>query len=521
VSERVAVLRGAPGAVPSGGNRGGAELTLWLFVLIAVLAVGAAYTLQVQATPILGAVALSLALVSFQRTLLAWPTLLGAVIVVILFIPIRRYTVGGGLPVELEPYRILIAVVLGCWLCAVCADPRVRWRGTGFEAPIIALLVAIVLSLALNISRVDEVSGLVLKQVTFFLSYFLLTYFISSVIHKGPQLDRMLRVLVGGGTIVAVFSLIEWKTGTNFFDSVDRVIPILHHVDLGEHIERGTGVRALGSAQHPIALGAALVMLIPLTVYLHSRDRHIGWLVCGGLLTLGALASGSRTAALMLISLMVSFLWIKRTETLRLLPMVIPLFIAIQIVMPGTLGTFKAILQPSYVIQEQSQDMGPGSGRIADLGPSLEEWAQTPLLGQGFGTRVTSQQGAEGADIIAPGHYAAGEAQILDNQWLGTLLEIGAIGTLALLWLLWWPIRRLARLARSDPGPDGWLATGLAASLSAFAVGMFTFDAFAFIQVTFFAFIMIGFAAVVTRDTEPEHSISWWTRRARLRAVTG
>jgi O-antigen ligase len=187
--------------------------------------------------------------------------------------------------------------------------------------------------------------------------------------------------------------------------------------------------------------------------------------------------------------------------------------------MPGTLGMFKSILKPSYVIQEQSQEMGAGSGRIADLGPSLEEWAQTPLLGQGFATRVTSQQGASGAEIIAPG-LASGEAQILDDQWLGTLLEIGAVGALALLWLFCRPIRRLARLARSDPGPDGWLAMGLAASLTAFAVGMFTFDAFAFIQVTFLAFIMIGFAAVVTRGQEPEHSIAWWTRRAGLRAVT-
>jgi polysaccharide biosynthesis protein PslJ len=499
VSDRVAVLGGTPGAAPGGANPKRAELTLWLFIVLAVVLVAAAYALQIQPTPILGAVALSLVLVSYQRTLLAWPTLLGAVILVILFIPLRRYTVGGGLPIELEPYRIVIAVVLACWLLAICADPSVRWRRTGFEAPIITLLVAIVLSLALNIPRVNEVSGLVVKQVTFFLSYFLLTYFISSVIRKGMQLDRMLRVLVAGGTIVAILSLIEWSTGTNYFDSLHKVIPILHHVDLGEHIERGTGVRALGSAQHSIALGAALVMLIPLTVYLHRREEQVGWLACGALLTLGALATGSRTAALMLISLGVSFLWIKRTETLRLLPLLIPLFIVIQVVMPGTLGTFKAILQPSYVIEEQSQEMGTGSGRIADLGPSLEEWAQTPLLGQGFGTRVTSQQGATDAEAIAPDQTAAGGAQILDDQWLGALLEIGAVGVLALLWLFWRPIRRLARLARSDPGPDGWLAVGLAASLTAFAVGMFTFDAFAFIQVTFFAFIMIGFSAVVLR----------------------
>lgn len=501
MSDRAAVL-GAPGRPPERSAPDRRELALWLFVLFAILLVAAAYTLRVQATPVLAALALSLVLVSYQRTLLAWPTLLSAVILVILFIPIRRYTVGGSLPIELEPYRILIAVVLACWLCALCADPKVRWRKTGLEAPIITLLGAILLSLALNIPRVNGVSDIVLKQVSFFLSYFLLTYFISSVIRRGPQLDRMLRVLVGGGTIVAVLALIEWRTGTNFFDSLDRVIPILNHVDLGEHIERGTGVRALGSAQHPIALGAALVMLIPLTVYLHKRDRHVAWLVCGALLTLGALSSGSRTAALMLIALMVSFVWIKRTETLRLLPLLIPLVIVIQVVMPGTLGTFRAILQPSYVIQEQSAEMGSGSGRIADLGPSLEEWSRTPFLGQGFGTRVTSQQGTSDAALIAPDDHAAGAedgAQILDDQWLSTLLEIGAIGALALLWLFVRAVRRLARRARSDPGPEGWLAMGLAASLTAFAVGMFTFDAFAFIQVTFFAFIMIGFAAVVIR----------------------
>ena len=44
----------------------------------------------------------------------------------------------------------------------------------------------------------------------------------------------------------------------------------------------------------------------------------------------------------------------------------------------------------------------------------------------------------------------------------------------------------------------------LAASLTAFAVGMLTFDAFAFIQVTFVAFILLGFAAVATREAQVE-----------------
>ena len=50
------------------------------------------------------------------------------------------------------------------------------------------------------------------------------------------------------------------------------------------------------------------------------------------------------------------------------------------------------------------------------------------------------------------------------------------------------------RRRRRRTGPDSWLATALAASIISFAVGMLTFDAFAFIQVTFFAFVMLGFA---------------------------
>jgi hypothetical protein len=459
-------------------------------LLVLVLTTAA---LRLQANPILGAVVAALVLVAAQRTLLAWQTMLAAILVVILFIPIRRYTVGGGLPVELEPYRILIAAVLACWLCALAADPRVRWRKTGFEAPILVFLVVILVSMTLNVERLDGVGGTVLKQLTFFISYFLVVYFVASVVDRGPKLDRMVRVLVAGGALLAVLSLIEWRTGTNLFNWFNKILPFLHYVDIGDHVQRGGGVRALGSAQHPIALGAALVMLIPFSVYLHRRDGRAFWMVCGGLITLGALSTGSRTSAIMLIALLVAFVWIKPSETVRLLPWLIPLTIVCQVAMPGTLGTFRAILQPSYLIQEQSVDMGTGSGRIADLGPSLDEWSQNPFFGQGFGTRVNSQGvGTGGVGNIE-------DDRILDDQWLGLLLEIGAVGALALMWLFVRAIRRLARHAREDADPDSWLAAALAASLASFAVGMFTFDAFAFIQVTFFAFIMFGFTAVLTR----------------------
>jgi hypothetical protein len=64
----------------------------------------------------------------------------------------------------------------------------------------------------------------------------------------------------------------------------------------------------------------------------------------------------------------------------------------------------------------------------------------------------------------------------------------------AWLWLFVRSIRRLSREAREDDSDRGWLLVGLTASLTAFAVGMLSYDAFSFIQVTFMVFIFLGLA---------------------------
>ena len=99
-------------------------------------------------------------------------------------------------------------------------------------------MVAILCSLALNLGRVNAVSDLVIKQVTFFASYLLVMCFVASVIRRGPQLDRMLQLLVGGGVIVACFALYEWRTGTTTSTTCTSCCPFLQYQDVGEGIER-------------------------------------------------------------------------------------------------------------------------------------------------------------------------------------------------------------------------------------------------------------------------------------------
>jgi len=120
-----------------------AELALWAIVGLGLLATLAGVHKGIPAPVVLGAFVIPLTFVAFQRVLLAWQTMLTAILLVILFIPIRRYTVAIGGPVELEPYRILIALILGAWFLALAADPSVKWRATGFGAPVALVWIAI------------------------------------------------------------------------------------------------------------------------------------------------------------------------------------------------------------------------------------------------------------------------------------------------------------------------------------------------------------------------------------------
>ena len=71
-------------------------------------------------------------------------------------------------------------------------------------------------------------------------------------------------------------------------------------------------------------------------------------------------------------------------------PAIIPALIVIKLVLPGTLGAIKQSFLPAggLIAEQQSMPGASGSGRLADLGPALNEWKQKPLVGEGFGTRV-------------------------------------------------------------------------------------------------------------------------------------
>jgi O-antigen ligase len=421
-----------------------------------------------------------------------WRHLLAVLILVILLVPIRRYSLPANLPFQLELYRVLVAGLVLGWIGSLLVDRRVRLRRTGFEGPLAVIVGAAIASVVVNPGRVAETSAEVNKALMFLLSFIIVLYLTVSGLRRVGDVDFLAKCLVAGGAVVSVFAIVEARTGYNVFNHLAVVMPFLRDLgDVGGFQRVGTAkLRVFGSAQHPIALSAALVMLAPLAIYLARRYRQRRWTVCALILGVACASTVSRTGVVMFLVVAVVFLWLRPAETVRLWPALLAAVVVTHFALPGTLGAIKNSFFPpgGLIAEQQGSADSSGSGRLADLGPALDLWTRQPVLGQGYGTNVVNPD-------------AGGiEANIFDDQWLGTLLSTGIVGFAGWAWFFILAIRRFGREAERDTSERGWLLTAITASVTAYAVGMLTYDAFAFIQVTFLLFILVGLGSVVLRD---------------------
>jgi hypothetical protein len=452
-----------------------------------------------QTTTLAAVVAVGTMLVAWHQTLLRWPAVVGLLVSIMLFVPIGRYSIPVDLPFGLELYRVAVALVLAGWVAALLVDPSVRLRRSPFQVPLLIIMCATFGSLAVNVGRVAPLGSAVLKAITFFLSFVLVHYLLISVVRSKRTVENLAKLLVVGAAVVAAFSIVEQRAGFNVFDHVARVLPFLQFNGPVE-ADRAGLVRAVGSSAHPIELGVVLALAVPLGLALVFGSGRRWWIPTA-VLAIGVMSAVSRTPILVLVAAGLVLLWLQPRDVKRLLPMVVPLVVVVNLAVPGSIATLKNAFFPvGGLVEEQSayyREADPllAGGRIRQLGPMLNEASRTPVLGQGFATRQTGF------------NNPLRNAPILDNQWLGLLLELGIVGVVGWAALFVGSARRLGRAARRRAGPDGWMAAGLAASIVGFGVAMVTFDGFAFIQATFVFWILISLSGSLLLS-EPEEALS-------------
>jgi hypothetical protein len=434
-----------------------------------------------------------LALRELATPTLTWPNGIAAFVLVMWLIPAKGYRLPITLPFNLEPYRLVLAALLFALLLALIVG-RVKLEFLGFGGALGILFVAATFSVVLNAEYIGLNPGDPgpVKSLSYFVGFLAVFVLIASTIKTQEAIDTVVRAFVIGAALVAASAIYESRSAYNFFDHLHEWFPALVRENRTTFEARGGNLRVYASAQHPIALSAALFMAFPLALYLVGRastkNRARLWVVAASVCAMGAVATISRTTVIMGAAVLIVALFVRGRQVVRFWPLLIILPFAIHFAVPGALGgIYKAFFPQEGLAADLTTRPGEsGSGRFADVGPGLNLWAKEPLFGQGLGRVLTT--GEAGAAQVA--ESARGAFLIFDNQWLNTLVTTGFVGMVGALWLVWGSLAKLMSFARRVTGPRSDLAAACAAAVGAFGMSMFVFDAFAFVQATLVFFVV-------------------------------
>jgi polysaccharide biosynthesis protein PslJ len=427
-----------------------------------------------------------------------WVAGLGVLVAVIWLIPIKRYTFPVALPFRVEPYRLWLVFLVAALIVGVFAG-RNRISAAGHGKPLFVLAVAAFGAQLANLGKISaaDLQTQSLKSLSFFLSFLVAFTIVCSTLQYLREIDIVIRVVVVGAAVVAFAALVESRTHYNLFNHLQQWFLFLRATGEDKYNFRGGRLRVRASAQHPIALAGALLVTLPLAVYAvkqaTSRRRSFFWLACAFLLLAGAMATVSRTGVVMLLGLLLTALVFRRRQTLRYWPLLIVLVAATHLAAPGSMSHLYEAFTPNQgLVDQQNVRTGQrGSGRLADVRPGIRRWAKEPIFGRGLGTSATT------ADPTAPGTASSEPPVVYDNQYLNTLVTLGAVGFIAVVWFVWGAVRKLGGAARRTTGSVSDLLVACTASAVAFGASMLTYDAFSFVQATlvFFVICALGLRA--------------------------
>jgi O-antigen ligase len=452
------------------------------------------------------------AMLEARAPFVTWANALSALILVFWFIPMKTYGLPVNLPFQLEPYRLFLLFLFIAWVGALLVG-KTGVSAAGLGAPIGLLFVTAVASLLLNYAELTNLGGSeteAIKPLTFFIGFLFVFMLVASTAKDMDAIDRLVRTLVAGGTVVAVAAIYEASTTYNVFDHLNEWFPFLEKQQRDLDSARGGRLRVFASSQHPIALGVALVMMIPLAVYLAERAKTVwrsrAWLAAALTLAVGSFGTISRTIVVMGIVSMIAWVVLRRNQIQRFWPLLLALPVIVHFVAPGAMGAiWKAFFPKEGLISSLGGREGEtGSGRFSDYGAARALWEEAPLFGNGPGSLAyvpieAEQRMRDGLQAVT-----AASNLIFDNQYLTMLVEFGIVGVIALAWLSLAVVFKLGAAGRNDHSPAGDLMALCAISCAGFTASMFLYDAIAFIQVTlvFFVVAALGMRARAIRREE-------------------
>lgn len=409
--------------------------------------------------------------------------LLVALAVVLFVIPSRDVFAGSGLAIT--PAVALSFLILALWIGGRLmpgVHPALSKNPVAIALGVYLLVIVLSAAGAGSMFHTpDESRGLVRGIVTM-VAVLGSTVVLTDVLTISG-VKRVITVMCWCATGLSLVGIVQFKLGTNVSDFLLHIPGLRATFSQNFILSRSIFRRPSGTAEHPIEFGVVLASVLPLAVYrafgaktrIQAQWRWISAVV----ILVGAAMSLSRGAFIAIAAagiVMVTTWKGRRIANVAIAGALV--FASLRVLIPGLVGTMISLflhLSSDPSIQGRTQDYAIVGGTIKDH----------PLIGRGFGT------------------FIPGPNDLLDNQYLGTIVETGFVGLAALL-LVFIVAFMCARGARRVCGADrdtADLAQALAGSIAGCAVYFATFDALSFPMARGVTFLLVGCAGALWMQT--------------------
>ena len=413
--------------------------------------------------------------------------LLSVMVVLISLVPARLV-----LPsmTDLGRPGLVIGFLLFCWWILVRFSSHLVMTGPQpIRWAILVFMITLMISYALGFMRgLTTMEANAADRAMLFFCVFLGAALIAADgVPNWLRLRGVLKVFVTCAAIVAAIGLVEYLVGLDLTKYL--ALPGLQAKGWTPGFEqRGGAVRVASTTSHYIELAAYLALALPFAIHFaifshRPRRRRLALLatllIAGGIATTVS-RTGILAVGLMFITLLPVWTWRMRYNVGALgLGMLAMLGAA----SPGLVQTLLHLFDnpssnPAFTVRQARYPL------------AFHYVAQTPWFGRGTGTWVAPQY------------------QILDNQWLDTLITDGVVGVAALAGLHITGIV-LAGLAlkRSEAKEDRHLCAALISTqLIALAVAG-TFDSLSFMTFATVLALTLGLCGTVWRLTHPARKV--------------
>lgn len=418
----------------------------------------------------------------------AWPHtrrpllwLFAALLAMIFLVPFDAVHLKVSLPFSSDLDRFLVTAIVGVWLIGTAVRKQQaveRLRPAGWAVGVIAFIAVAVVSIAFNVERITNLGEWEDAQKHLAVLFSMGAIFAIVALNlRASELRSFSVLIVILATITATGTIYEKKTGYNvFYETSGAVFSPIADVDhspteINPNPATTPRPTITGPTRHALSVTTILGMALPFAVVLAAitpvRRRRILWSIAACLIIAGALITQRKSGAVVpAMALLVLFV-LRPRQLLRLAPFGL---VALAAALALTPGIFSTVRELGHTSEQDST-----AGRTSDYPAVVPDLLTRPMIGRGFGTLDS-----EKVDTY----------RIFDNEYLGQLFQVGALGLLAFIAMIVTPLFVARSVLRSDDPVRGPPALAAGAACLAFGVACALYDILTFPQAPYLFLFM-------------------------------